>query len=155
MRNTVSIVLPSRLKAIPTFLHRRLLHALKNALELPGHLTISETTLNGGMIPEARVGLSVVKRWAVGALNVPSRSRGDARVAFGARSYKEVTEELKNGWEKTENLSRIRSAVSTATHLLDRLLDPGTPSTHSRYAWDGVTLYWLDEEVTVVPWPYY
>ena len=149
MRNTVFIVLPSRLKAIPTLLHRRLLYALKNALEFPGHLAISETTLNGEMIPEAWVGLSAVKRWALGALNPPSRSRGDAR------SYKGVIEELKNRWEKTENLSRIRSAVSKATHLLDLLLDPGTFSTHSRYAWDGVTLYWLEEKGTVVPWPYY
>jgi len=124
-------------------------------LESPGHLTIAKTTLKGEMVPEARDGFSAVRRWALGALNVRSRPRGDVRVAFDARSSKKVTEELKSGWEKAENLSRIRSAVSNATHLLDLLLDPGARSTHSRYAWDGLTLYWLQEEGTIVPWPYY
>jgi hypothetical protein len=63
--------------------------------------------------------------------------------------------ELRNGWERTEDLSRIRSAVSKATRLLDLSLDPGAFSAHSRYAWDGVTLYLMEEKATVVPWPYY
>lgn len=154
MRNTVFIVPPSRLKAIPTLLHRRLLHALKNALEFPGYLTIAETTLKGEMIPEARDGFSAVRRWALGTLNAPSRSRGDVRVVLNARSSEEITEELKSGWEKTEKLSRIRSAVSKTTHLFDLLWDPRAFSTHSRYAWDGITLY-LQQEGAIVPWPYY
>jgi hypothetical protein len=124
-------------------------------LEFPGYLTIAETTLKGMIVPEAWEGFSVVKRWANGALSALCRSRGEVRVNIDAGSYKKVTEELKSGWEKTENLSRIRSAVSKATNLLDLLLDPGAPPNLPRYAWDGITLYWLQEEDTIVPWPYF
>jgi hypothetical protein len=124
-------------------------------LEFPGYLTIAETTLKGKMVPEAREGFSAVKRWANGALNALGHSRGEVRVNIDAGSHKKVTEELKSGWEKTENLSRIRSTVSKATNLLDLLLDPGALSIFPRYAWDGITLYRLQEEDTVIPWPYF
>lgn len=155
MRNSIFIPLPSRLNVILTYLYRRLLHAVKNALEFPGYLTIAETTLNGKMVLEARDGFSTVKRWANGALNALGHSRGEVRVNIDAGSRKKVTEELKSGWEKTEDLSRIRSAVSKATNLLDLLLDPGALPILHRYAWDGITLYWLQEEDTIVPWPYF
>ena len=124
-------------------------------MEFPGYLTVAETTLNGKMVLEARDGFSSVKRWANGALNALGHSRGEVRVNIDACSRKKVTGELKSGWEKTEDLSRIRSAVSKATNLLDLLLDPGALPILHRYAWDGITLYWLQEEDTIVPWPYF
>jgi hypothetical protein len=144
-----SLSCSSCLKSILMPLSRRLLHALEGALKPPGPLTGSKYTLKGDLIPEALEGFLTVKRWAIRALTALGNPGVELQLDCAAGSYTEAMKELTDGWERTANLDRLRSAVSKATHLLGGLLlDP------PRLAWDGITLYRLREEGSDFSWAY-
>jgi hypothetical protein len=118
-------------------------------LKPPGPLTGSKYALKGDLIPDALEGFCTAKRWALGALIALGRPNSELQPEFATVSYTEAMKELKSGWERTANPESIRSAISRATHLLGLLVDP------PRLAWDGLTLYRLEDEGHKFSGPYF
>jgi hypothetical protein len=115
------------------------------------HLRGSITTLDGALIPEARDGFLVVKRWAREAL---SKYHGTARQASSQRvllAGSRLTMYSEDKWEGTLHLERLRSAIMKVTELFGLLLDPRAGP---GLAWDGITLYRL-QQGTLRPYLYY
>jgi hypothetical protein len=153
VRNTVYPYPAISFEIDPHAFFSRLLYWLKHALQVPAYAAYF-TNVGAALkdtIPEYRDGFFTVKLWALGALCAFSRSRGDFLRTFDPGFYQEVTDKLKKGWPEAADLDGIRNGVSIAIRLLELILDPPT----SRHAWDGLTLYRLQDEGAMLPRPDY
>jgi hypothetical protein len=77
--------------------------------------------LDGELIPEARDGFLVVKRWVDKALNTGARQPPNQRVQLAATR---LTISFEDKWEEAHHLEHLKSALTTATGIFGLLLDP-------------------------------
>lgn len=93
---------------------RRLLNTLENALNPLLNHSGSVSALNEDLIPEAAVGFSTVKRWALDVLYTLSPSRGELQGAFLTNLYSafELRRLQKDDLTVDDCLRRIPSTTS-------------------------------------------
>jgi hypothetical protein len=119
---------------------RRLLHGLIYALDPPFQLSNSIANLDKDLISDAQDGFSVVKKWAVEALD------GNKDKFL---EHSRLRADLENGWEEHLHPRGLRGVVMKATSIFEILLDGRRPA-----GWDGITLYRAGTDA-YVPWHYY